>query len=56
MWNIIPLKGKKDLKLAKGLMIIYLDNYAPKLSDSILPISKFLINQVKRVSAGKRYL
>jgi glycosyltransferase involved in cell wall biosynthesis len=32
------------------------DRYAPVLADSILPISEFLIDHLKRVAPGKKYL
>ena len=47
---------KQKLEITKRFNDYLFDNYAPKLSDSIFPISEFLINQVREVAPGKKYL
>src|ERR1017187_9188778 len=47
---------KQKLEIGKKINDYLFDNYSPKLSDSIFPISEFLINQVKKVAPGKKYL
>src|ERR1017187_1732316 len=47
---------KQKLEIGKKINDYLFDNYSPKLSDSIFPISEFLINQVKSVAPEKKYL
>ncbi len=47
-------KGKNQI--AKKYNDYLFDNYAPVLSDAVLPISEFLINHLKKVAPKKLYL
>ena len=47
---------KQNLEIGKRINDYLFDKYTPSLSDSIFPISEFLINQVKSVAPEKKYL
>jgi glycosyltransferase involved in cell wall biosynthesis len=47
---------KKPFQIYKRINDFLFDKYAVKLTDSIFPISEFLINKVEAVSPSKKYL
>ena len=47
---------KKNFQIGKRLNDKLFDRYAPSLSNAIFPISEFLIDHIKKVSPGKKYL
>lgn len=47
---------KKWFQIGKRLNDKLFDRYAPSLSNAIFPISEFLIDHIKKVSPGKKYL
>lgn len=49
-------KKKKWSQLGKRVNDKLFDKYAIRLSDVVLPISNFLIDQIKKVSPNKKYL
>ena len=47
---------KQKHQITKRLNDYFFDRFAPSIADGILPISEFLINQVKKTSPQKKYL
>jgi glycosyltransferase involved in cell wall biosynthesis len=47
---------KKPFQISRRFNDFLFDKYAVKLTDSIFPISEFLINKIEAVSPGKKYL
>jgi glycosyltransferase involved in cell wall biosynthesis len=49
-------RKKKWFQIGKRLNDKLFDKYAPSLANAVFPISEFLINHIKEVSPGKKYL